>query len=166
MNVENPAALRFIMQDDIYLLPADKIASPKKTEEPVVQTPQPHFNYLGKNKKNLLIAVHYTDTEFIADEHLTALENILKRKDHMIDDVAILNMATQTVTNIAQIEAYFKPVKILILGAAALPASLEALAINQLRQLSNYTALYSFSFGEMMSSTDNKKAFWDQMKNL
>jgi hypothetical protein len=166
VNVENPAALRFIMQDDIYLLPADKIASPKKTEAPVVQTPQPVFNYLGKNKKNLLITVHYTDSEFIADEHLTALENILKRKEHLIDDVAILNLATQTITDIAQLEAYFKPVKILILGAQAMPKNLEALAVNQLKQLGDYTALYSFSFAEMMSSTDNKKAFWDQMKNL
>jgi hypothetical protein len=32
--------------------------------------------------------------------------------------------------------------------------------------LDGYMALYSFSFDEMMSSNDNKKAFWEQMKTL
>jgi hypothetical protein len=166
VNVENPAALRFIMQDDIFLLNKDKTKPAEKPEQPVLKTPEISFNYLGKNKKNLLIVVHYPDTEFIAEAHLTALENILKRLDYAIDDVAILNIAKHSNTAIDDLQAYFSPQKLLILGKPAMPAKMENPALNEVKQIAALTALYSFSFDEMMSSTDNKKAFWDQMKNL
>ena len=77
MKVEDPSALRFILQDELYLLEEDKpnyitdsnrIAAP----EPQIETPQITFNYLGSNKKNLLVLVHYPAHGFIAEDHLTA----------------------------------------------------------------------------------------------
>ena len=190
MKVDNPAALRFILQDDIYLLKKDKtivdeavaapiaeaadqpvaepIAEPpvEAAPEPVIETPVVKLSYLGKHQKDFLILVHYPGHEFIADDHLTALENILKRKDHAIDDVAILNMATSTIADMDGLITYFSPVKVLIMGKDAMPAKMEAVPFNQPKQAGSYMALYSFSFDDMMSSTENKKAFWDQMKNL
>src|SRR4051812_23251682 len=93
MKIETPAALRFIMQEDIYLLPADKTEPVSKPTEAIAKTSKIDFNYLGKNNKKFLVVAHYTDQEHIADAHLTALENILKRKDHSLDDVAIFNLA-------------------------------------------------------------------------
>jgi hypothetical protein len=187
---DNPAALRFILQDDVYLLPDDKNYRPQVLvkhlaeipAEPVAETPdQPAveiavqpviektppiaLNYLGKHKKAFLILTHYPGHEFIADEHLAALENILKRKDHTLDDVAILNMAKNTITGLEQLITHFTPQKLLILGDKALPA-MEPLTLNQPKNRDGYVVMYSFSFDEMMSSTQNKKAFWDQMKNL
>jgi DNA polymerase III psi subunit len=40
------------------------------------------------------------------------------------------------------------------------------LPLNQPVQGKKTHVLYSFSFDEMMSSNDNKKAFWEQMKTL
>ncbi|MDB4924795.1 hypothetical protein [Mucilaginibacter sp.] len=190
MRTENPTALRFILQDDIYLLAHDKTAADKlpaepiaktlaepaaeihtepvaeKTPEPIVETPPVKLNYLGEHKKGFLVLVHYTEHEFIADAHLTALESILKRKEYAIDDVAILNMAKAAITDIDSLLTYFNPQKLLVLGKSALPGRIEALTLNQPKQISNVTALYSFSFDDMMSSTENKKTFWDQMKTL
>lgn len=187
MRADNPAALRFILQDDIYLLHGDKaFASQTVTQpiteiqpepvieiviaapivEPIAETPAIAFNYLGKNRKQFLIITHYPQHEFIAEEHLTALQNILKRKEYDVDDVAILNLAKTTVMALDELTTYFNPQKLLILGKDALPANMEVIALNQTKQLPNITVLYSFSFDEMMSSVDNKKAFWDQMKNL
>ncbi|MDB5005425.1 MAG: hypothetical protein JWQ34_3650 [Mucilaginibacter sp.] len=187
MRADNPAALRFILQDDIYLLQGDKafasqtvtqpiaetqpepvveIANTTPITEPVAETPAIVFNYLGKNKKQFLIITHYPQHEFIADEHLTALQNILKRKEYDIDDVAILNLAKATVTALDELVTHFNPQKLLILGKDAQPANMGVIALNQTKQLPDLTALYSFSFDEMMSSVDNKKAFWEQMKNL
>jgi hypothetical protein len=33
-------------------------------------------------------------------------------------------------------------------------------------QLNGCNTLFTFSFDEMMNSNDNKKAFWEQMKQL
>ncbi len=188
MRAENPAALRFILQDDIYLLQSDKVIANQSVIQPVeenrpepvietiaaaptpvnlvVETPALQFNYLGKNQKQFLIITHYAQHDFIADEHLTALRNILKRKDYELDDVAILNLAKTAGTTLEDLTTHFTPKKLLILGNGALPAKMEVIALNQPIQLPGFTALYSFSFDEMMSSVDNKKAFWEQMKNL
>ena len=165
MRIENPAALRFIIEDDLYLLNKDKITTPVVTPA-VTETPIPEFKYLGLNKKNFLIIVHYEDIEFIDEAHLTALENILKRKELYLDDVAILNLANHNTHTFEQVTAYFNPQKLLLMGRKALPKNVTTLILNQQVRLTGCQALYSFSFDEMMSSNDNKKVFWDQMKTL
>ena len=200
MKTENPAALRFIIDDDLYLLNSDKISTdaaatvlpdptpkliytpkpiaadltpqPAEIPEPIAanststETALPVFKYLGSNKKHFLIVVHYTDAEFIDNAHLTALQNILKRKELELDDVAIFNLAPYTNATHNLLTDFFKPEKLLVMGKNALPVNIAPLVINQPKQLDNLMALYSFSFDEMMSSNDHKKAFWDQMKNL
>jgi hypothetical protein len=198
VRAENPAALRFILQDDIYLLQSDTInlqatpappqaVEPQPTEpvaapvaeikqpEPLTQTPvltppketpAPAYNYLGENKKQFLVLTHYVNEEFIAADHLAALQSILKRKEYDIADIAIFNIANATDTGIIDLIGYFKPEKLLILGAAAVPAGMGVPPLNQPKKMKNGVLLHSFSFDEMMSSTDNKKAFWDQMKNF
>ena len=207
MKVENPVALRFILQDELYLLNADKafyekreilppvveeISEPEirtQVDTPVIQesqpeiktpainivpqevkpevkTTEPAFNYLGKNLKNFLILVHYTNQDFIADAHLAALQNILKRKEFELDDVVILNMAKHSEVTIAQLAAFFKPIKLLLLGKPAIPQGMTPLALNMPKTAGSRTALYTFSFDEMMASVENKKIFWELMKAL
>ncbi|HTE00352.1 MAG TPA: hypothetical protein VK668_13760 [Mucilaginibacter sp.] len=175
MKVEDPIALRFIFQDELYLLNEDKnfYNSPPESDqdeapEPQreVKTPQVNFNYLGANKKNLLLLVNYAGYEFMQDTHLTALENVLTRMGYTRDDVAILNMAKFTGTLYEQITAYFEPQKLILLGAASLPSGLDKPAFNLPEKRENLTILYTFSFDEMMTNNDHKKAFWEQMKTL
>jgi hypothetical protein len=203
VRAENPAALRFILQDDIYLLKDDKAVVKPAIVEPVAEAvPEPviipkiepviaaspqvvtipkiepvaapivqetqatQFNYLGGNKKAFLVITYYPDHDFIVDAHLTALQSILKRKDHELDDIAIFNLAKNDKPTLKELLSYFKPKKLLILGKSALPEKLETLPLNEIKQAREYSVLYSFSFGDMMESTEYKKAFWDQMKNL
>ena len=166
MKIETPAALRFIMQDDVYLLPADKTEPVSKPTKTILKTPKIDFNYLGKNNKKFLVVTHYTGHEFIADTHLTALESILKRKDYALEDVAIFNLANHVGADFEQLQSYFNPQKILLLGKNALPANMEVLVFNQPKNIGQAIALYSFSFDDMMDDVANKKAFWEQMKTL
>ena len=166
MKIENPAALRFVMQEDIYFLPADKTEQPVVIEQPVLTTQITDLNYLGKYKKGFLIVANYANEEYMAADHIAALENILKRKDYGMDDVAIFNRFTYPDVNFEQVQTYFNPQKLLLLGKDALPANLQQLAFNQPQKINEYAALYTFSFDEMMDNTPNKKAFWDQVKNL
>jgi len=182
VNIDNPSALHFIMQDDIFLLNAEKSLYnlPKISVEKEVLQSEPEvavivsapeeivikFNYLGKRKKDFVILVHYPELEFIHEPHLTALENILKRKGFEVDDVAILNMAKHNTASFEAIMNYFKPQKMLLLGNSTLPAGIAPLKLNEAHQSANCTLLYSFSFDEMMDSNDNKRTFWEQMKLL
>jgi hypothetical protein len=166
MKIENPAAFRYIMQEEVYLLPADKTEQPIAIAPPVLTPEVIDINYLGSYKKGFLIVAHYTDEEHMAVEHIAALENILKRKEYSLDDVAIFNRFTYPNVDFEQIQAHFNPQKLLLLGKNALPVNLPALAFNQPQKIKEYIALYTFSFDEMMDNTPNKKAFWDQVKNL
>jgi DNA polymerase III psi subunit len=61
---------------------------------------------------------------------------------------------------------FFKPKKLLMLGKSSLPEDIELLTLNKPQQLNNCHTLFSFSFDEMMDNNENKKAFWEQMKQL
>jgi len=175
VHIENPIAFNFIMQDELYLLNKDKtlyaninIAPPPIIEkQPVnIETQPINFNYLGGHKKKFLIIVHYPELEFIDDKHLTALENILKRMEFSVDDVAIFNNATYADVKFEHLTDFFKPQKLLLLGKNAMPEDMEALTLNKPQQLNNCSTLFSFSFDDMMDDNEKKKAFWEQMKQL
>jgi DNA polymerase III psi subunit len=171
MKIENPIAYSFIMQDEVYLLNKDKtvystnIVSSAESA-PVLETQPVNFNYLGKHKKHFLVIVHYPDLEFINDKHLTALENIFKRLELSIDDVAILNSARHNDVTFEQLADFFKPQKLLLLGKNSLPDTTETLMLNTPQKINNCDILFSFSFDEMMDNNEYKKAFWEQMKQL
>jgi DNA polymerase III psi subunit len=177
VDIENPLALHYMMQDDLFFLKEDRksylnavptapLMHLVEDELPQQTTPKkPDFVYMGK-KGGMLILVHYANQAFIHEGHLTALENILKRKEIAIDKVAVLNMAKNMTAEIEDLLAHFNPEKILILGEYALPIGIEEPVLNQPKQTGNATVLYSFSFDEMMDNPENKKAFWEQMKNF
>jgi hypothetical protein len=166
VKVEDNNALRFILQDEIYLLDEDKTlytGTPKAPPE--IQTPQPVFNYLGANKKSFLVLVSYGEYEFIKDEHLTALEAVLGRIGYSRGDVAIFNLAKHE-SNFEQLLAYFQPKMLVILGKAAIPTGLSNPKFNSIEKSTGLYTLYTFSFDEMMANVENKKVFWEQIKNL
>ncbi|GAA3970437.1 hypothetical protein [Mucilaginibacter dorajii] len=198
MKVENPVALRFILQDELYLLKADKVtyeiptvAEPEIAEPaveqapvvlqtptpviipstqipvvPIIETPSISFKYMGKNLKRFLVLTHYPNLEFIDDAHLTALTNIIKRKDLEVNDLAIVNIATYPDAKYDDLQQFFKPAKVLILGKNALPQAAPTLTLNTPKLLGGLSNLYSFSFGEMMDNVEYKKAFWEQVKGF
>jgi len=166
VKVEDNNALRFILQDEIYLLDEDKplyTGTPKAPPE--IQTPQAVFNYLGANKKNFLILVSYSEHEFIKHEHLTALEAVLGRIGYNREDVAIFNQAKHD-SSFEQLLAYFQPKMLVILGEAAIPTGLTNPKFNSVEKSTDLDTLYTFSFDEMMTTVENKKTFWEQIKNL
>jgi hypothetical protein len=189
MAIDNPALLHYFLQDDLYLLNEDKSVyndEPKQVTAtqaeanmlleatvllapipaPVAETPRPDFKYLGGNKKQFLILVNYIADEHIAETHLKALESTLGRKTLAIDDVAILNTARYTNNGHQELIAFFLPEKLLILGAAAIPAGLTSPQLNVIQQSENRQQLFTHSFEEMLTDREKAKAFWEQMKNL
>lgn len=174
------AFLPYLLQDDLYLLNQDKAyyATPAPQQSPPVaeqisqqlqpaieETPQPTFNCLGGNGKRFLILVHYPAHEHMDAAHLKALENTLSRKELSIVDVAILNVATIPPAHHTCIINFYNPIKVLILGEAALIAELQP-QLNVILKGGAMQQLYSHSFNEMLADREKAKAFWEQMKNF
>jgi hypothetical protein len=167
MKIEDPLAFSFIMPNELYLLKKDKTLSGTiAIPQPVLETPAINFNYMGMFKKSFLVIVHYPELEFIDERHLTALQSILTRLQYSLDDVAIFNKAKYPDAAFEHLRDFFKPQKLLLLGKQALPKGMAPLTINKPQPINNCNTLFSFSFDEMMDNNENKKAFWEQMKQL
>ena len=165
-SVNSPAQPAALVAAEQSVAPATPVLNTPITPHPIVQTPDNEFNYLGKNNKNFVVLVNYTNEEHIAAAHLAALESILKRKDLTLDDVAILNVNKYAPVKLTALATHFTPKKLVIMGADSLPEGIGKLPLNQPLQGKKTHVLYSFSFDEMMSSNDNKKLFWEHMKTL
>ena len=100
------------------------------------------------------------------DDHLVALESVLGRKGLSREDVAIFNLNANAWADSQKIIEYFKPDTILILGKSALPQGMKAPAFNAVNKKGSKALLHTYSFDEMMMNAGNKKAFWEQVKNL
>jgi hypothetical protein len=170
MTVETPLAYQFILQDDIYLSGKDKQHLKQQpaqvTVAAMVETPKAVFKYLGKNKKKFLIVVNYPGLEHMDTVHLAGLESTLKRLGHEQDDIALLNLASHEHTLFDEFAAFFGPEKLLILGKKALPKGFAPPPFNQPGKSGSLRVLFTFGFDEMMNSNENKKAFWEQMKQF
>lgn len=171
MTAENPiAALRYLLQDDIYLLKADQNHYrnlPADVPQPVAEeTPALTFQYMGGNKKQFLVISHYTNEEYMAEAHLKALESTLGRISFTIDDIALVNKAKYADASMAQLTEFFAPSKLLILGTNALPADMRTTELNAAQTINGVLTLYTFSFDEMMGHKENTKAFWNQIKTF
>jgi hypothetical protein len=167
VKVEDTDALRFILQDELYLLNEDKnLYASAPHIQPELQTPKPAFNYPTAEKKDFVILVNYGDHALMKEDHQVALENVLGRIGRTRGDVAILNVAIHDVITGGQILEHFSPKTIVILGKAAIPQDLAGLAFNVIEKKDAVSLLYTFSFDEMMTNTDNKRAFWEQIKSL
>ncbi|QJD95367.1 hypothetical protein HH214_05520 [Mucilaginibacter robiniae] len=170
MSEPTPANLRYLLSDDLYLLPDDAAyyREPRQPMETNVLEPVPviSFKHLGNNEKSFLILSYYPDQEFMTPTHLTALESTLKRKEMSMDNVALLNLATYPDTDWATLVNYFTPEKVLLLGLFALPANAPALQQHNLQQHHTQQVLYTYSFDEMVGNKDNTKAFWNLIKTF
>ncbi len=167
MPTDNAAVLRYFLQDDIYLLKEDKqVYGGQPVTDEYPETDKPRFNYLGGNKSKFLILVNYPGEEFLDAIHLRALESTLSRKNLVIEDVAILNLAKHGGPTFAAILAFFAPAKILILGIDAAVADMPASVFNTIENKAAHLQLHTYSFIEMVADPDLKRPFWDQIKNF
>lgn len=179
MIIENTAALQFFMTEDIYLTKADRdnletvVSEPSVIDEtPAVvvkiqaETKALNFDYLGKNAKRFLIVCSYAGINYMDEKHLEALKSAMQRKELALDDVAILNIARYTAATADELHSFFKPQRLLLLGAPSLLGGWDKLGLNVLIDLNGVKALYTYSFTEMMGDRDKTKAFWEQMKVL
>lgn len=170
MLTEEAAALRILMNEDLYLAKNDWVQEEKPVkailpEEPVVgltKKLKTEFTFVGKNLKNFLIL---TNQKF-NDNQLKALENTLTRKQMSFEDVAIIDFSAYQNIGFEGLHASFMPQKLVCFGLKPKDLGLLEAAMNQISILPNYQILYTYSFTEMLGNKEKTKAFWEAMKIL
>ncbi len=169
-------ALRYLMTEDIYILP-EKIVTkalqpvPDKKEElmPEVQKEQiknTGFHYIGENNRYFLILIDDRTHPEINSAHKEILIKIMGAKGLDMRDLAILNLAKYPDASFNELKEFFSCSKIVLFGIDPQKISLPAMAANKISKHMDVLALASFSLGEMSSSTDKKREFWSVMKNF
>lgn len=162
MLAEHEAALRILMNDDLYFSWKDLEPKEKEIPEVVAEKQIPEFVFIGKNQKNFLILIN----EVLPENHLKALENTLLRKQLTLDDVAIVDYSAFDDKSFDDINASFMPKKIVCFGLKPENLNLPKAAFNGISSFENLQILYTYSFIEMLGDKEKTKAFWEPMKTL
>lgn len=161
LNTTNPAALRFLMNEDLYLV--DPVQG---VQGSAAEGSSPAFDYLGENNRYLLLLVHIPQQKNLPSQEMDALINTLKAKKMSLYDVALLNIAHYPSATFDNLKDFFVCKTLVLLGVAPQQIQLQKVALNSITAIDNVTVLATYSFAEMLADTDKKRAFWNEMKKL
>ncbi len=170
MITEHAAALRILMNEDLYLILHDLVEEKMPAEQFVAAEPiiteetikHPEFIFVGKNQKNFLILTN----EALKENHLKALESTLSRKQLSLDDVAIVDYSAYNDIIFEDLNASFMPQKLVLFGLEPNILLLPETPLNEVSSQPDLQILYTYSFSEMLGNKEKTKAFWEPMKNL
>jgi hypothetical protein len=162
MKASDPAALQYLMTEDIYLISEEELAKPS------VDSPEssPSFNYLGENNKFMLLLIQEESHPNLRSNELEALANILGAKRMSIKDVAIVNQRKYSASSWKEFKAYFACSSIVLFGIDPQEVKIRPLPKNVITDFEGMQVLFTYSFAEMLNSVDKKREFWNQMKKL
>ena len=182
MNSENnllpPFVIASLYKDDLVLVDAKESSKRPLTTEtkksatttPAVEDVRPikPIGFLGDNQKKITILLKDSSAVHVADESLQFLTAILAACKLNMGDVAIVNMANQTI-NYAQIKTELQPNTIILFDINAASISLPfEVPQYQVQQYDNCTLLFSAPLQSMLVKTDaaklEKGKLWNALK--
>jgi hypothetical protein len=135
-------------------------------QELPVQKEQRHFDFLGKNKKKILILTANEKAQYLPEHELKFLTSILKACGLTTEDVAILNLKNQH-ADYSELQSFFQAQASLLFGLE--PQKID-LPMNfpqfQLQNFNKCTYLHSPTLSEIEKEKALKMKLWACLKNL
>jgi len=127
----------------------------------------PPIQFLGENKKNILILVNYENISYLPDEELSFLTNLLSACKLNIGDVAIINLNKIPGMSYKDILNSLHGNILLLFGTN--PATLN-LPVSfphfQVQSFSSYTFLYTPSLDEIRNDKILKSKLWVCLRRI
>lgn len=176
----SPAAMHSTGNDAEPASPAPSSAGKGGATAPTATTPPPASGeaplppssvipFLGDNKKNITILVHYPEHTYLPDEVFGFLGNILAACHLSAKDAAIVNMARQP-AGYADLLNQLEPRTLLCFGAAARPAGWPAPPLLQAVLLQKLHVLEAPPLETLHQNTAPakalKKQLWEALKKM
>jgi len=126
-----------------------------------------NFDFLGGNKKNILILVNVADFVHLSDENLQFLTSVLAACKLSIADVAILNLNRLFQYDEIQLKDFFKPNTIIYFDIDF--SNLDTVIPNQLYEvttITNINYLRTQSLQVIAENIEAKKQLWNCLKMI
>lgn len=128
---------------------------------------EPAWKFLGKNQKNILLVVRYTDTAFLPDQQLNFITSVLGACKLSMVDVAIINLENAPAKNYKAVFEHFKS-KVMILFDLT-PAAFE-MPVNfpefQVQVFNNCTFLWNPGLEKLEADKVLKSKFWVSLRRI
>jgi hypothetical protein len=126
-----------------------------------------NFDFLGGNKKNILILVNVADFVHLSDENLQFLTSVLAACKLSIADVVILNLNRLFQYDEIQLKDFFKPNTIIYFDIDF--SNLDTVIPNQLYEvttITNINYLRTQSLQVIAENIEAKKRLWNCLKMI
>ncbi len=127
---------------------------------------QKEFNYLGKNKRHVLILVNDSLNEVSTPEGNALLRNLCKAINLTAADFALVNYANYPNASYQDLSTYFKSTLILAFGVNPCQLGLASLIANQLHILETAKLIFTTNLNDLAKNLDHKKKLWEILKGI
>jgi hypothetical protein len=154
-----------IENDDVKTDTPAKKTSTAKTDTATVNAPQ--IEFLGENKKKILVLVNYGNVRYLPDEELAFLTNMLTACKLNIADVAIVNLNKIADPSYKELFGKLGGNIILLFGADPSVLNLPmSFPLFQVQSFNSYTFLFTPSLGEISNDKILKSKLWVCLRRI
>lgn len=158
------AAIASLYRSSLVRLNEASPTSEKTLPERTLTRP---VTFLGGNRKNILVFVHYDDTDYLPEGQLAFLSSILKACQLTLEDIAIINLG-KTPQSMDHFIETMKPAAMLVFGQQGpvfTPTRFNHFVVVYVNGISvlNAPALESFD-PQNADSKANKSQLWNGLK--
>ena len=180
----NGDALRLFFTDDIYLvnepsitwglpqeeqLPTTKNSeqtSPIPIAEVIEPKPQLNFQFLGGNKRNILILVNDPDHEVSDEPGKELLRKIVKSINLVTADFALVNYAKYQGASFEDLKGYFNSALVFSFGVAAAEMGLIDHPMHSVVSEGDVRLIFSHELRKLDADIILKKSLWGILQKL
>jgi DNA polymerase III psi subunit len=163
MNFEQFHLPGFLLRD----LYKESLVELNEIQQSAVKKPELKDNALGNNQKQVLILVNYADSQVISDPELSFLLTILNACKLTLNDVVIVNFATEEKITYQKLVQEFKPKVVLLFGVKQASISMPVLFPDfQVQSFMDIRFLSSPPLQSLQQDDTIKRKLWTGLKQL
>jgi DNA polymerase III psi subunit len=192
----NYNALKLFFTDDVFLVKDDAVEIDAqvdsvsieskevlRTENSAVEEAKPYqlpeipvvaeepktalnFEFLGGNKKSVLILVNDTEFPVSSPQGRELLRKIVKAIDLSTPDFALVNYSKYKGVNFDQLSAFFKPNLMLAFGVTPADLALNLNVTGEILQHPNTKIIFAPNLHPLDADIAQKKSLWANLKKI
>lgn len=167
---QDPIAIRILMSETIFSsssideLPdsSQKEEDLKQSDAVLVKGANSDLSFWGSNEKKVLFLIRNSAVDYFSIEAEDAFLKTLAALKLTIDDVSIVNLARNNTP--------FNEIKKILSSRFCIYCEGESEAnqnlFNKLFEKDGLTFFYTYSFEEMLTDVNKKRAFWNAIKEI
>lgn len=169
----NADALRLFFTEDIYLI--RESGQMEEMNDDLTQESNPQivskealrsFEYLGKNKRNILLLVNDSENDVSTEKGNELLRNIVKAIRLTANDFALVNYAKYPDAKYSELNAFFSNRVMFSFGVSAQELGLVLQPFNEVVQMEDTSLIFCHDLDQLSGDQQGKKMLWNSLKQL